>query len=568
MKILRIIPAILISSLLLTSCEDLLEVDSNRFVTADDYKLDSPDERIYAMSGIFEQLQKIGERYVILGELRGDLMDITENADYYLQQINNFNVTPDNPYVNIRDYYTLINNCNYFIERIDTSVVYYGAKIFYREYAAIKAIRAWVYMQVALNYGKAVYFEKPLLNIDDASKTYPELGIAELANVLIPDLQPWKEVVKPQYGSDITDPESFLIGDLNSKYFYIPIRFLLGELYLWSGQYENAANEYHDLIYKERVTTGYEDQSGSEYLRSTWSVVNGEFVQIYSRWPNIFASQTWEILSEIGTTSEYGKGTHLLQYSWPLDDNGNLQDETAVKIRPSKASLSYWDSQVYYDANAQNTTYGDLRGYLGSYTNMSSNSAETGRSTEGVENYIAKYYWRNGNDENNELITTCRGTLVYLRYAEAVNRLGKPNLAFAVLKHGLMKSTFADTSKIPANEVPSSKPNYMNFDTTWFTVNIGVHGRGCGYMENAKDYKIPSLPSLADSVNYVEDMIKLELALETAFEGNRFHDLMRIALRRNDPSSLANTVAEKYTTNKEAIRAKLTDANNWYLPKN
>ncbi|MDO9153263.1 MAG: RagB/SusD family nutrient uptake outer membrane protein [Paludibacter sp.] len=66
-------------------------------------------------------------------------------------------------------------------------------------------------------------------------------------------------------------------------------------------------------------------------------------------------------------------------------------------------------------------------------------------------------------------------------------------------------------------------------------------------------------------INYVEDLIVNETALECAFEGNRFHDLMRIAIRRNDNAYLANKVAAKHSENKEAIRQKLLDRTNWYL---
>lgn len=65
---------------------------------------------------------------------------------------------------------------------------------------------------------------------------------------------------------------------------------------------------------------------------------------------------------------------------------------------------------------------------------------------------------------------------------------------------------------------------------------------------------------------YVEDKIILELALETAFEGGRFHDLMRIATRRGDNAYLADKVAESHTGDKEAIRSKLMVESNWYLP--
>ena len=65
----------------------------------------------------------------------------------------------------------------------------------------------------------------------------------------------------------------------------------------------------------------------------------------------------------------------------------------------------------------------------------------------------------------------------------------------------------------------------------------------------------------------MEDELLAEYALETALEGNRFHDLMRIARYRNDPSYLADKVADKFTgSGREAIRAKLKNPQNWYLP--
>ncbi|HRG04295.1 MAG TPA: RagB/SusD family nutrient uptake outer membrane protein, partial [Paludibacteraceae bacterium] len=70
-----------------------------------------------------------------------------------------------------------------------------------------------------------------------------------------------------------------------------------------------------------------------------------------------------------------------------------------------------------------------------------------------------------------------------------------------------------------------------------------------------------------DSIEFVEDKIQQELALETAFEGNRFQDLMRFAIRRNDNAYLADKVASKHTANKEAIRNKLMTRENWYIRK-
>jgi len=71
-----------------------------------------------------------------------------------------------------------------------------------------------------------------------------------------------------------------------------------------------------------------------------------------------------------------------------------------------------------------------------------------------------------------------------------------------------------------------------------------------------------------DRINYIEDLIIQERSLELAFEGKRWFDLVRIATRRNDPSYLANKVAAKFagTADYDAIRSKLMDPANWYLP--
>ena len=174
------------------------------------------------------------------------------------------------------------------------------------------------------------------------------------------------------------------------------------------------------------------------------------------------------------------------------------------------------------------------------------------------------------NLNTSKIIMIYRVGLLYLRYAEAVNRAGKPNMAFATLKHGLSAATLSNREYIPFNEVDSvNVPAYLDFRDRRYDNNIGIRMRGLGNVNiDTTYYIIPSLATLQDSILYVEDKIQEELALETAFEGNRFQDLMRFATRRNDNAYLADKVAAKHAAgNREAIRTKLMNRENWFINK-
>lgn len=556
----KILVAVMLSVGVFSSCDDLLSVDSDRFISADDHNMTAANDTLYAMYGVFSQFQKLADSYVLLGELRADLMDVTDTADVYLKEIYNHNVSANNPYVNIKAYYAVINNCNYILHKIDTTQVIKGEKAMLRTYAAAKAIRAWTYMQVALNFGKATYFEKPILSVDEAFASYPAYTMEELAPRLIADLEPYRNVPYP----DVT-------GTI------VPVRAIIGDLYLWSGSftnsthfYELAAKEYYRLILDNYVLIRD---------RSTYTTVNNTFTGGYSVY-SLFNSQ---IMGAIVSSNQYGNDYKMDTLTMNLS------------LTASQKSIENWMTQRYVH-NATVDTLGDLRmktsiERISLYGQGSVTLLNSGRYT--ISKFIDLNY---SNDRNSSKLTPIfRVSQLYLRYAEALNRLGKPNAAMAVLKYGMNASTLANRRFIPGKEmvpaikqttIPSkldplvdsvrydttySAPSYMDFTDSRFAQNIGVHARGCGNIQvDTTYYRIPkiaySATSAQDSILYVEDLIQKELALEMAFEGNRFHDLMRFAIRRNDNAYLADIVSAKYP-NPGPVRTKLLDRTNWYIRK-
>ena len=157
--------------------------------------------------------------------------------------------------------------------------------------------------------------------------------------------------------------------------------------------------------------------------------------------------------------------------------------------------------------------------------------------------------------------------LLYLRYAEAINRAGKPALAFAALKYGLKEATLTDSKKVPTHELQTLPEAYSVFLSKNYETNMGIHSRGSGESSLNTRYIIPlGLENLTDSINAVEELICTELALETALEGNRFQDLMRMSNNRNDASFLAMIIAVKHKNNVMGMYEYLLDRKNWFLP--
>lgn len=552
----KILILIILAAVSLSSCDDMLQVDSERLVFEDAYGMKNTNDTLYSMFGVFYQLQKVADAYVILGELRGDLMTTTKNSSTYLREIENLEISANNPYLKFeKELYGVINNCNYIINNIDTAFVKGGVKVMQKEFAACKAIRAWSYMQLMLNFGEVVYYSDPILKTSDLDKEYIKYNdIAQLAPVLINEIRDFKDVDYPSLGN---------LSSYNSNLSYFPIRFLLGDLYLWTGQYEAAANEYRDLMIEDEVAI-------SKYYRSKYEVINNEFtgkllrdVTTYANWFEWLDTYSSEMMTNILVTNQYERNFSVDSLTYK-----------SYELAPSAKSMQNWASQQYFEKYYVNelnendilTTQGDLRAF-GSHRYWS-----TGASSELIlseDDIILKYMTLNPSNYVNKQIIVYRAALLYLRYAEAVNRLGKPNLAFAVLKNGLNNATIS--AVVPSFEKDSILPNYMSFPiATPFSENLGIRMRGCGNVNlDTTNYIIPdfSLSATAkeDSITFVEDMIEQELVLETAFEGNRFHDLMRIAIRRNDNAYLADKVAAKHTTNAVAIKNKLMIRANWYL---
>lgn len=143
------------------------ETDSDGVLKTEGQRYQDETTARAGLFGLLQGLQRIGDNYVIMGELRGDLMDVTENSSQELRDISRFEVDAENSYLKEREYYSLINNCNYYIHRLDTTISRreddnsYPVKILRPYMAQAKTLRAWCYLQLCLDYGRVKYADEP-----------------------------------------------------------------------------------------------------------------------------------------------------------------------------------------------------------------------------------------------------------------------------------------------------------------------------------------------------------------------------------------------------------------------
>lgn len=572
----------------------------NQLVTTDL----APQDTVFQMMGIVKRMQKLATRTILFGEVRGDLVVANPNvASTDVQQLYNNNVTVDNAYNKPRDYYDVINNCNVYLAHVDSVLKTHGRYMYEKEVCAAKTFRAWCYLELVKIYGAVPFVTEPILTADAAEKVIAsgeKVNIEKILDFFIADLEGFADRnynngLRPKYGN--VDYEN--IGFDN---FFIPVRVLLGELYLWRGSlnknvndYYKAIGMYHDYLcftgeeravrnytiewydrFAEGLSSSYTSLFSGNMTDRTFTefaaIIPNDTVQYYGTTNNlieIFCSQYSNKYYPWVTMSQRMKDISAGQDYCYYDYQSSILRDTIYMSKDMNKYTSLWERYATY-------LVGDMRLYA-DYT-TGSNAAERRYHSDvnEIREFISKWLLGSSStstDVKLPCVPIYRNSIIYLHLAEALNRAGLPETAYAILSHGLTYEVMNNRNIISQREfdilcsiksrgltlqenrydedseefektrnsaaiwpsifrnldktVPRVNGDFLPTSTSGdYIVQIGIHSRGCGDTEvNAKYYlddevikaglvPVPTKPRVVPEAPKPNDVIAYEAWLD------------------------------------------------------
>lgn len=588
-----------------TSCQKALEfLPEDRVNQANMYQTQADADA--AVLGIYGQIASLGDTYIILNELRADLVDVTQHADPYLQQLSAHDVTADNPYIDPIKFYRIIVNCNDALKnfKIMEDQGKLGHQEYIERYSDILTVRTWLYLQLGIHFGNIPYITETIESVDEIPQLneMPKLTFDQLIDRLVLDVQniPYSEPYAYPTGSSLL----FTTDGYNTRKTFISKAHVLGELYLWKGDYYQAAKSYKKLLSAEDEVSDLSMRyNGNKISNQSTTYVS----YVRSQEPsslNVSLTTGWRSMFALGSSSSLWN----FEWNWfvPYHNNfapGNpfvdlVSKEGGYKIKPSQKIIDLWNAQT----NRSGIPF-DARGRL-SYRIADDGEPEITKLTDNVQGTLTPL--NRGGQWN-----IFRAAGLHLRFSEAANRDGHGRVAYALINYGLMRTFYYGRFSGESNLLPQSffelesqithegfGPDMVHYSESspyYFDARDNQQvARGVWYrhggLRNRATLPALDLPGITYATaielglggngqvmigfdvdrELFEDKIIEEAALEMAFEGNRWSDLMRIARRRNDPAFLADKVYEKLLKANHPkageVRSKLMDPNNWYLP--
>lgn len=512
------------------ACEDFFNVQTDNVLDEKDYI--SADNEMYAgFIGIITKMQAIGDKSIYITDMRGELLEPTVNTNSELRSLYNYDDNlAGNSYADPAGYYDVIIACNDYIARMDAYKKKNSLSIDAEHYEGLISstlrIKAWTYLTIAKIYGEAVWFDDPLVGVQDLSK-YKTMNIDEvvaackqLLNTGVNGINgtkkfSWVEWIAPEL---VGKESAYRYWDYMTPEYFA----LYAELSLWSGDYQTA---YTLLINGLQTKIASMDSDATDWIRN--STLNGNYKTIW----NATSPYARELVSAI--IYDYSKSqTNKLLYHFDseLPNKYMLAPSEVGRLRFSDPAFNSLGTQAADTRNGVTFAKNSVGNWVIQKFRPLSSPGRSKPYMDDVQIYIY------------------RASELLFMLSEALNQMGRYTEAAALINQGL------------GGAFPTGLINWEGFTNVWVikptdgTVrkypNAGIRGTfGIGNRT--------FFDSTDPEAKKKNDLALLdEMLLEFPCEGKIYPAMIRVAKRYNDYSIISDRVCPKYS-DPTTIKAKI-----------
>ena len=551
-------------AMIFASCSDFFEPNNDTTLNGDRC-IKEGSELYSGFLGIITKIQAIGDKAIYLTDMRGELLEPTENTPADLYSIYNYDDDlSGNTYADPAKYYDVIIACNDYLQKAkeyrDTHVTTVDDDDYRGLISSTVRLKTWTYLMLAKIYGQAIWFDDPMQSMKDIVSQTPK-NLSELVDECDKLLNTgfdgingtynmsWNEWLDPANGATSTNDEYKRWNMMVPGYFV-----LQAEIALWKGDYQKAATTILGEMSRTFALAEYQGNVANiKYMRS--GSYGSNYGQQYdSEMPVLTAAE-----SVIMYDYKYNQQNSLLNH---FDRSGSYMMRASVPGSKRFEDITFNPSA---DATAIKTSDARFRAIQ--------------EIEKDVEYAIRKYrgFRKSGHSvaHDDTYIMIYHTSDLYFMAIEALNNMGRFEPVSVLMNTGV--DPFYGAGVVLGEQWQGLNCNwglwttlYAGFRRTYADNGVrGILGLGKRDMwqtpEDIKEEIVAEqkLDGLSD-----EDKIKkhndIELVkeafLEFPCEGKTYPLMIRVAKRWNDYSFIADFVGQKYESDqaKQAeVKAKI-----------
>lgn len=529
-----------------TSCEDFLEVESLDKIALSNFWNEESDVENMVM-GCYSAMQQQAwmDRAIMWGEARSENLTGGERItdDTNMENVMMENLNSNNEYTKWINFYEVINRCNlvlHYAPRVAEKDPNYTQSELTATIAEVSALRALNYFYLVRAFRDVPFTMEAY--IDDTQKMdLPATPMMEILDSLTADLE------KVINGAVKFYPETTPALQ-TSRITQDAIHALLADMYLWKQDYAKVV-EHTDAVIQNKLQ---EYQKELDRLGSTSVGVLDKLVNGYPLLSDAYAGRNYYGMAFYNIFGVGNSTESILELNFADDDTQLANLAVSNRFGSADKGNGYLRPS---DLVANDVSDGLFAVYLNRYDTR---NFENIYRLSATNFQVAKYASQDAmvNVKENPYITSNQS----LRWPQ--ERCHANWILYRLTDVMLMKAE-ALTLMVTESEGGYSTEDNTRLRQAYMLVDA-VNRRSYGESETESALVYTRYRTKSTMLNLVYD----ERNRELMFEGKRWFDLVRRAVREGNTNYLKTQAARKYTNNKSAAESKLSRLDAIFWPYN